>query len=233
MDLKEIYDGGKLSVIEEDAKTGILRVKFPFVLANDKNLNGREYPLALVEREVNKLNQKISEGESIYGFTGHPQTAHGELGAVSHMIEKLSVTTNIGWGIAKILTDSEHGKTLKMILKAGGAVGASMRGTGSVINGVVNEDYELLGVDYVISPSFGQTTKFDKSGIIEGQQKEADDLTLQQLYSESGEAGYRGTLEDFKKLRAERAKMTEKDRAAEDFIAEESGLAGKYSGGQK
>ena len=233
MDLTEIYDGGKLSVIEEDAKTGILRVKFPFVLADPKNLNGREYPLALVEREVNKLNQKITDGESIYGFTGHPATAHGELGAVSHMIEKLSVTTNIGWGIAKILTDSEHGKTLKMILKAGGAVGASMRGTGSVTAGVVDEDYELLGVDYVISPSFGKDMKFGKEGIIEGHEQQLTEEQLTRLYGEAEEAGYRGSFDDYKKLITEQAKLTEEERAAVDYIADEAGLAGKYSGGQR
>ena len=227
MELREIFEG-KVKVIEESDKDGILKVLFPFCLADTKNSNGRVYPLAILEREVKRINEKIANGETVYGFTGHPRDGQGELTHVSHMIEKLSVTKNIGWGEAKILIESEHGKTLRMILKAGGKVGSSMRGTGTVSpSGKINEDYSLLGVDYVISPSFGRATKFDQSAIIEGQQQ-LNEEQLKRLYGEAEKAGYRGTFKEFKKLRDERKNLSEDERKAQAYTEQEAGRAGKF-----
>lgn len=227
MDLNEIYDG-KVKVIEENDKDGILKVAFPFCLAGVKNGNGRTYPLAILEREVKRVNEQISAGQDFFGFVGHPRDGKGELTHVSHMLVKLTVNEKIGFGEAKVLVESEHGKTLKTILKAGGKIGSSMRGTGTVSNGVVNEDYGLLGVDFVLSPSFGKDVKFDKSAIIEGEQEQLTEEQLKRLYGEAQQADFSGSFNDFKKFRNERKNLTEDERKAQDYIDDEAGRAGKF-----
>jgi hypothetical protein len=224
MKLNEIYDYGKLEVIEEDAKAGILKVQFPFCLADTRNGNGRTYPLAILEREVKRINEQIASGESVFGFTGHPRDAHGELTEVSHIIEKLSVTKNIGWGVASILAESNPGKTLKTILKAGGKVGSSMRGIGTVSNGIVNDDYQLLSVDYVLAPSFGKAVKFGKDSIIEKSQH-ADTPATRRLYAEAQDAGFDGSFEDFQKIRS--TNFSERMRQVQEYLDDEARIAGK------
>lgn len=228
MNLNETYDGGKVTIVEEDAKKNIMRVKFPFVIADKENSNKRTYTLEILEREAAKINKKIADGDSVFGFVGHPKNAHGELSDVSHLIENLSITNNIGIGLASILADSEHGKTVKMILKVGGAISASMRGVGSVTNGIVNNDYQLLSCDFVTAGSFGKDVRFDKSAIIEGQQEQLTEEQLTRLYGEAEQAGYRGSFGDFKKFREERKNLSEAEKKTEAYIVDEAAKAGKY-----
>jgi len=225
MNLNERYTAGKVVIFEEDAKAGVLKVRFPFALADTQNKNGRTYSLSVLENAVNKINEKIKDGESIYCFTGHPQDPFGSLKDVSHIIDKLGVVKGVAWGTAKILTDSAHGKILKTILKAGGAIGSSMRGTGNVKNGLV-ENFTLHGIDYVINPSFGKDVNFNKSAIIEKTKHTPDSAALtEKLYSEAIDAGFPGSLEEFKKMRSA-LPVTEKEREKEQNLLDEKSLAG-------
>ena len=71
---------------------------------------------------------------------------------ISHIITELRMDGNAGIGKAKIL-DTDLGRNIKVILKAGGQLGVSTRGIGSMKDDRVGNDYRLIAVDIVGEPS--------------------------------------------------------------------------------
>lgn len=138
-------DGGKNVYIE-----GI------FMQAEKPNRNGRIYNKGIMEREVEKYQNLISEKRSL-GELGHPPNPSINLNQVSHLITNLRFEGNDIYGKAKIL-DTPMGKIAKNFIEEGVRLGVSSRGLGSVkLNkeGVneVQDDFHLATVDIVADPS--------------------------------------------------------------------------------
>mgnify|MGYP000935049004 FL=1 len=129
----------------------------PFMRSEIVNGNGRMYPLGIMEREVEKYNKNyIKEGRA-FGELGHPDTPKINLERTSHLIVSLVREGKDFIGKARVM-DTPYGKIVQNILEAGGKLGVSSRGLGSLreqngIN-VVQDDFELrTAADVVADPS--------------------------------------------------------------------------------
>lgn len=127
-----------------------------FMQAEKPNRNGRIYGKGIMEREVARYQDLISEKRSL-GELGHPPNPQINLNQVSHLITGLRFEGNDIYGKAKIL-DTPMGKIAKNFIEEGVSLGVSSRGLGSVrLNkeGVneVQDDFHLATVDIVADPS--------------------------------------------------------------------------------
>ncbi len=143
-------------LIEEVGKEKNYSIKGIFMQAEKPNKNGRVYPKNIMERENQRYNNNYIVRNRAYGELGHPDSPTINLDRVSHMIIELHAEGNDYVGKAKIL-DTPNGKIVKNLLDAGGQLGVSTRGVGSLTarNGVnvVGEDFFLSAVDIVADPS--------------------------------------------------------------------------------
>lgn len=147
-----------LQYITEAKETGGKNVFIEgiFMQANKANRNGRVYPRHIMEKEVNRYQQLISEKRSL-GELGHPANPTLNLDKVSHLISELRFEGDDVVGKAKIL-DTPMGKIAKNFIEEGVRLGVSSRGLGSLKmnkQGVneVQDDFHLATVDIVADPS--------------------------------------------------------------------------------
>ena len=123
-----------------------------FSSAENKNINGRIYKKATLEREVDKLMEKVAN-KCLWGELSHPEKPDVTPDRISHLIEKLEWQGNDLIGKAKII-NTPMGQIAKTLLKEG-RIGISSRGLGTVneTDSYVNDDYFMITWDLVIDPS--------------------------------------------------------------------------------
>jgi len=132
-------------------------IKGIFMQADMKNQNGRIYPHAVLQKEVNNFNRRyVAEGRAL-GELGHPAGPVINLDRVSHVIKELVEDGKNFIGKAKVM-DTPNGKIVKNLISEGVKLGVSSRGMGSVKpnkHGVneVQKDFVLSTVDIVADPS--------------------------------------------------------------------------------
>ena len=123
--------------------------------SNKGNKNGRIYRKPIVEREVEKFQNLISEKRAL-GELGHPPTPTIGLNNVSHLITELRMQGEDAYGKAKIL-GTPMGKIAENLIKEGVKLGVSLRGLGTTVkkNGLdeVQDDFHLATIDIVSDPS--------------------------------------------------------------------------------
>jgi Prohead core protein serine protease len=146
-------------VVEENSKTGKknLFIRGPFMQAEQKNRNGRVYPVHVLEREVNRYNDEYVKSNRALGELGHPNGPSINLDRVSHKIVELKQEGHDFIGKAQIL-DTPMGLIAKNLIESGVCLGVSTRGMGSLKekNGVmeVQDDFFLAtAADIVADPS--------------------------------------------------------------------------------
>jgi hypothetical protein len=151
--LREFVSYEEMEILCEDLSSGekVYRIKGPYLQAEVKNKNGREYPRTLLEREVVKMQEKIAAKRSM-GELDHPASPTVNLDRVSHLIESLSMEGNTGVGVSKVLP-TPMGKIAQTLLREGIVLGVSTRGVGTLKGTTVNDDYRLITVDIVADPS--------------------------------------------------------------------------------
>lgn len=128
-----------------------------FMQAEQKNKNGRVYPMHILRNEVDRYNRDYIMKNRAFGELGHPENPTINLDRVSHMITSLSPDGTNFIGKAKIL-DTPNGKIVKSLLDGGANLGVSTRGVGSLKpqSGVqlVQDDFHLAtAADIVADPS--------------------------------------------------------------------------------
>jgi len=129
-----------------------------FMQAEQKNRNGRMYPLPVMEREVSRYVNDYVNKNRAYGELGHPEGPTINLERVSHMIKELRQEGSNFIGKAKIM-DTPYGNIVKNLINEGACVGVSTRGLGSLKEGgdgtkVVQDDFYLAtAADIVADPS--------------------------------------------------------------------------------
>jgi len=153
--LEDVFIIEKLQVLNE-GKNGTMKVRGVFQRADEENNNGRIYPKALLEREIEKLCESM-KGRRLMGELDHPQHDSVKLSNVSHLITKLDVKGNEIIGEAEIL-DTPMGKVAKALIEGGVQIGISSRGMGTLSEAsdgkkYVNEDFRLITWDLVADPS--------------------------------------------------------------------------------
>lgn len=122
-----------------------------FSSAELENNNKRRYKKSILERELGKIEDKISK-KSLWGELGHPPNPEVNPDKIAILTTQLEWKGNDVYGKAKVL-DTPMGKIAKTLIKEGN-MGISSRGLGTVgDDGYVNEDYNLICWDLVTDPS--------------------------------------------------------------------------------
>jgi len=139
-----------------EKNNGRLIVSGPLQRADQQNQNKRIYPGKILAREVQNYQKLISERRAL-GELDHPESPVINLSNVSHNVLKTWWENDTVMGKVEIL-DTPAGNILKKLFEANIRLGISSRGMGSVKEigeGVVevDEDFELIGWDFVSNPS--------------------------------------------------------------------------------
>jgi hypothetical protein len=141
-------------LVEQD--NGTYLVKGILQRAGAPNQNHRRYPKEILERECKKYEQLIKERRAL-GELDHPDSPVINLKNVSHNIREIGWDGDDVVGVVEILS-TPSGNILRELLKNNIRLGISSRGLGSVkelSDGtlMVQEDFELVGWDFVSNPS--------------------------------------------------------------------------------
>ena len=123
--------------------------------ADCENGNMRQYPMAIMEREVQRY-RAIVEDHRALGELDHPDSSIINLANVSHMITEIWMDGKTVMGKAKVL-DTPSGQILRSLVECGVKIGISSRGMGSVSERmgktIVEDDFQLICFDIVSEPS--------------------------------------------------------------------------------
>lgn len=173
----ELCDGGICQdLLTEDEKkrvaagqatilTGVMQ------MSETKNANGRVYPHALLEREVQRYNELVQQRRAL-GELDHPESSVINLQNCSHLVTEIWMEENRVMGKIEVLP-TPSGQILKSLVECNVPCGISSRGMGSVreSNGVtlVEDDFQLICFDMVSDPS--------TPGAIMSQVNESKDMT--------------------------------------------------------
>lgn len=137
--------------ITEDKTSKDMFIVGIFSTAEMENNNKRKYGRKILEREVNKVQEKIGKN-CLWGELGHPPNPEVNPDKIALKIENLEWKGNNVYGKAKLI-DTPMGQIAKTLVKEG-SMGISSRGLGTVAeDGYVNEDFHLITYDLVTDPS--------------------------------------------------------------------------------
>ena len=142
---------------EKDNGEKTYKIKGVFMQSEVKNRNGRVYPFEVLEKEVNRYNKDYVNENRAFGELGHPDGPTVNLERASHMITSLEPDGKNFVGQATILK-TPMGKIVENLMDAGGKLGVSSRGMGSLeqkngANYVKNDFYLATAADIVADPS--------------------------------------------------------------------------------
>lgn len=121
--------------------------------ADTKNRNGRSYQLKEMQEQITKVNDQARLGRFVLGELDHPSTLDVKLANVSHAIEKMWMEGNKAYGKARLLENHPKGQIAIGLAKDGIQMGMSTRGAGKVNGNGVVENFNLVTVDLVATPS--------------------------------------------------------------------------------
>ena len=155
--ISESFENVKFLKEEDDNGKKNYKIKGVFMQGGIKNRNGRVYPVEVLQKEIQRYNEKFVDENRAYGELGHPEGPTVNLDRVSHMVTSLKQDGKDFIGEAKIM-DTPMGKIVKNIMDEGGKLGVSSRGMGSLEqkNGAnyVKPDFMLAAAaDIVADPS--------------------------------------------------------------------------------
>ena len=126
--------------------------------AGQKNQNGRIYPRSILERECQRYVTEYVAQRRALGELDHPESSVVNLNNVSHNVLKVWWEGENLMGDVQVL-DTPSGRILKTLFKENIKLGISSRGLGSVKELYkesaveVQDDFELIGWDFVSNPS--------------------------------------------------------------------------------
>jgi hypothetical protein len=129
-----------------------------FLQGDITNRNGRQYPMAVLDKEAERYNEEFIKSNRAYGELGHPDGPTINLERVSHMIKSLQKEGTDYVGKAKIM-DTPYGKIVKSLIDEGAQLGVSSRGMGTLkqtsegVNEVQSDFLLATAGDIVADPS--------------------------------------------------------------------------------
>jgi len=157
-----------------DKKTNSICFEGIFGLAGKKNLNGRLYPIAVMEKAVKDYNSNFIEKHRALGELDHPEDASVNLRNAAFVIEQPLRINEKGevLGKARILENTPMGNIAASLMRQGITIGLSSRGLGEIAEKevldeetdemiTVNEvsDFSIASFDLVSEPSIGMFVK--------------------------------------------------------------------------
>jgi len=204
----------QVNIINEATESGKKEffIEGPFLQAEKKNRNGRIYPMAVMEREVNRYVSEYVDKNRAYGELGHPSGPTLNLERVSHMTKSLRKEGSDYIGRAKIM-DTPYGNIVKNLMSEGATLGVSSRGMGSLKekNGVmeVQDDFWLAtAADIVADPSAPDAFV---RGIMEGKEWVWENGVIREMQIDT----YKKTIQKTSSKDLQKTQM----RVFEDFIS--------------
>lgn len=139
-----------------------------FTTGDNVNKNGRNYPMSILEKEINRYNEEMVLTNRAAGELNHPASASINPDRTSHRITEIHKEGKDFIGKALVL-ENDMGAKIHSFIKGGLAVGVSTRALGTVTKtegvNVINDDLNLICVDVVMNPS--NQTSF-VNGVLEG-----------------------------------------------------------------
>jgi hypothetical protein len=177
--LVEILEHRTKKIEEKQGKKGkIVRAKVKWQQADSINQNCRLYPMAILQREAQKIQDKIDKGETVWGHAYHPADSQGRTVDISHRWDKVWSEGKNFYGEITILP-TPHGQMIQELLRHG-KLSMSSRGTGTLITKTrkpdekeysqVSDDFSLRSPgDFVIS---GSVKGAELIKVIESQKEE-------------------------------------------------------------
>ena len=151
--LKEHLSYDQAQIVTESSQDGKnLFMQGIFVQGDKRNQNQRVYPVNEISKAVKAIQEKIESGFSVLGEADHPDDLQVNLDRVSHMIEKMWMDGQDGYGRLKLLP-TPMGNICKTLLENGVKLGVSSRGSGNVTESGNVSDFEIQTVDIVANPS--------------------------------------------------------------------------------
>jgi hypothetical protein len=145
----------KSRVITEST-TGIkapgLRLTGVFQRADEKNANGRLYPLDILGEAIASMQDAINE-RRVMGEFDHPPDAKIHMDRVSHLLTKLWMEGNVAYGEMEVIKGMPCGDMLACLIDQGVQVGISSRGVGDM-EMTMHEGEEA----YCVMPGFSFVT---------------------------------------------------------------------------
>jgi hypothetical protein len=210
----------------------ILHAEVKWQHAGMRNNNGRRYRKEILQREMGKLSSLCEQG-AVFGAAYHPKTGEAESTDTSHIWRKIWMTSE-GECLGNIdILPTTHGKDIQAIIKAGGKLGMSSRGFGTVTSKIeevdghdvhideVNDDYKLVSPgDFVLNASVGD------AGI--RKLMEQSMLREAETSDDNGKGDQKMTIEELTKKLEEDQKLIEaKDKEINETKATLTGLQAK------
>jgi len=150
--IEEIDFGLVENPVIGEGKDKQYKIKGPFIECDIKNRNNRVYPRQVVEPQVEKY-QALIKANRAAGELNHPQSMEINMENIAIKIEKLfwkDKHTVIG---EANITSMGKGLVLRGLIDDGFTFGVSTRGTGTLKEGVVQNDYRYVCNDVVWEPS--------------------------------------------------------------------------------
>jgi len=156
----ELCEGGVCQdlLTEEEkrlVKEGTLILSGIMQKCDELNGNGRVYPRAVLQREVENYNKIVQERRAL-GELDHPEDSVINLKNASHLV------TDVWWDGGSVMgkvqvLNTPSGNILKGLVESGVKLGISSRGLGSVRESqgktIVEDDFQLICFDFVSEPS--------------------------------------------------------------------------------
>lgn len=127
----------------------------PYMLANEKNSNGRVYQLDEMTREVGRYSSDMIKTRRAIGEMNHPQSTEVNPVNACHLVTELKQSGNYFLGKSLVL-DTPMGQLLKSLMKDKIQMGISTRGLGNLTestNGKMVSNFHLICLDVVHQPS--------------------------------------------------------------------------------
>jgi hypothetical protein len=125
-----------------------LYIEGVFCQAENKNRNGRVYPLQVLNNAVNFYIENFVNKKRAVGELGHSATPTINYDRVSHIIESITRKGNDFYGRASI-TNTPMGNIVKNLHEEGVVFGVSSRAVGSLR--ATNEGVNIVGDDLMFS----------------------------------------------------------------------------------
>jgi len=145
--------------VSKDSASKNYFIEGPFIVAEAQNKNGRKYPKAVVEQEVERYRKECIDDSRAYGELMHPTGSDPSINfdRVSHRIVSLEQQGDMWIGKA-IVADTDKGKIVKALIDIDGKLGVSSRGLGTIQEEggvqIVQNDFKLItAANIVFEPS--------------------------------------------------------------------------------
>jgi hypothetical protein len=154
--VEDIHEGLDF-MIEEKNRLGEqkLYITGPFLMAEQKNQNGRIYRLDEMVQEVNRYNENMIKTRRAIGEMNHPQSTEVNPVNACHLVTELKQNGNYFMGKSQVL-NTPMGLLLKSLIQDNIKMGISSRALGNVTeSGNVKNvsNFHLICLDVVHQPS--------------------------------------------------------------------------------